>query len=70
MSGNQSLRKILGDGNVPSSSAWGPKRDEDGQTEFSTTPLSTDAGTPNPNKGKKKKGKEKQTLFVIGTFPT
>ncbi|KAI5124372.1 hypothetical protein M0805_008975 [Coniferiporia weirii] len=70
MSGNQSLRKIIG-GQGPATNAWSSSGAE-----------STEASAPNrdseeapddvssqPKKGKKK-GKEKLTLFTLGAFPT
>lgn len=71
MSGNQSLKKILGD-TTPTASAWsnGPvgsaaRALEDGEEG------SMNANVVGFESGKtKKKGKQKQTLFTLGTFPT
>ncbi|GJJ12290.1 hypothetical protein Clacol_006531 [Clathrus columnatus] len=69
MGGNQSLKNILGENNTLPSSAWSQKRDEGGEVQSSVEPSSVEDGTLSTNKGKRKKGKEKQTLFTIGTFP-
>jgi hypothetical protein len=71
VSGNPSLKLILGESTTPPSNPWGPKKDvwptpspthaEENDTTSQGNPVS---------KGKKKKGKEKQTLFTFGTFPT
>jgi E3 ubiquitin-protein ligase ZNF598 len=70
ISGNQSLKHIRGDANAPSVNAWS-KRDDLNVAPPSITEEDDD---PPPmagiGKGKKKKGKEKQTLFTFGTFPT
>lgn len=69
VSGNQSLKYIRGETNK---NAWGSKG-EDPQTA-DTSPIPESHVDPHPpngaSKGKKKKGKEKQTLFTFGTFPT
>jgi hypothetical protein len=73
VSGNQSLKHILGEVNVPPSNPWGAKKGEEpvitpdpSTTEGEVDPLlETSSATR-----KKKKGKEKQTLFTFGTFPT
>lgn len=68
VSGNQSLRKILGE-TAPTVAAWqgndtangggSPVPDEQGVVEETAS-----------GKGKKGKGKQKQTLFTLGSFPT
>ncbi|PPR02196.1 hypothetical protein CVT24_011423 [Panaeolus cyanescens] len=66
VSGNVSLRNILGTSNAPSASAWGASGDSGGQaSEEVAESESTQAG----GAGKKKKGKQKQTLFTLGSFP-
>ncbi|KAF7341130.1 E3 ubiquitin-protein ligase hel2 [Mycena venus] len=74
VSGNVSLRNILGTPAGPAQGAWGagssgtstPNATEPREEEV--TPAETGAGGGG---GKKKgKGKNKQTLFTIGTFPS
>jgi hypothetical protein len=68
MSGNQSLKKILGEA-TPVGSAWSsgtvglPLRTAD-EGESSMNADAVESGKA------KKKGKQKQTLFTLGTFPT
>lgn len=68
VSGNQSLRNILGE-TAPTVAAW------------KSSGTGSGGGTPTPDeqsiaeetaggKGKKGKGKQKQTLFTLGSFPT
>ncbi|KAI1784004.1 hypothetical protein LXA43DRAFT_1044548 [Ganoderma leucocontextum] len=74
ISGNQSLRKILGAG-APVQPAWGGESGGSG----SNTPASGEqadgdsagagAGGGGGSGKKKGKGKQKQTLFTLGTFP-
>lgn len=68
VSGNQSLRKILGEtaptiaawkGNDTASGGGSPIPDEHSVVEETAS-----------GKGKKGKGKQKQTLFTLGSFPT
>ncbi|KAF9242003.1 hypothetical protein BU15DRAFT_72940 [Melanogaster broomeanus] len=71
VSGNRSLRKILGD-TTPAASAWSAS------SSSATTPAETAEREPSEvtanegssSKGKKGKGKQKQTLFTLGSFPT
>jgi len=73
VSGNQSLKHILGELNAPPSNPWGGKTgDECIDTPGSSTAEGDADSLPDGGaaKGKKKKGKEKQTLFTFGTFPT
>jgi hypothetical protein len=71
VSGNQSLKNILGD-TTPVGSAWssgaaGPAARATDDGEEGNTP----ANVVESGSGKaKKKGKQKQTLFTMGTFPT
>ena len=73
VSGNRSLQHILGEANTSSANAWGQKKDvltthptaSVTEADIDMLPVATGA-----SKGKKKKGKEKQTLFTLGTFPT
>jgi len=58
------LKNILGDTGAKPAPAWGQKGEEEGAAD------STDTQPEAAPKGKKKKGKEKQTLFTFGTFPT
>ncbi|KZS99117.1 hypothetical protein SISNIDRAFT_447961 [Sistotremastrum niveocremeum HHB9708] len=48
-------------------SAWGPASAAGGGDEVN---VGTTEGSENAPRGKKKKGKEKQTLFTLGSFPT
>ncbi|KAF8584109.1 hypothetical protein K439DRAFT_1633855 [Ramaria rubella] len=73
VSGNQSLKHILGDVNTPPSNPWGSKKSEDPQANITPPATQNDVNTqPEAGsvKAKKKKGKEKQTLFTFGTFPS
>ncbi|KAK7051638.1 hypothetical protein VNI00_004617 [Paramarasmius palmivorus] len=82
VSGNQSLRNILGQTAPPSVSAWGSSagggssngtstpngvNGDDGPVE-GTGEVTTGGG--GGGKGKKSKGKQKQMLFTLGTFPS
>ncbi|KAL6301834.1 hypothetical protein BKA93DRAFT_447316 [Sparassis latifolia] len=76
VSGNQSLRRILGD-STPATSAWGSGKTAangmNGGTPPSTAeePEEEEVGSREQTPGKKKgKGKQKQTLFTFGSFPT
>ncbi|KAF8495377.1 hypothetical protein JB92DRAFT_2747842 [Gautieria morchelliformis] len=70
VSGNQSLKHILGEATASSANAWS-KRDD---LNVAPPSIAEEDDDPPPmagiGKGKKKKGKEKQTLFTFGTFPT
>lgn len=71
-SGNQSLKNILGE-TAPIAPAWQPNS---GPSTGASTPAIeqeefTDGSSSRPvGKGKKGKGKQKQTLFTLGSFPT
>ncbi|TFK91783.1 hypothetical protein K466DRAFT_294055 [Polyporus arcularius HHB13444] len=74
VSGNQSLRKILGE-SAPAQPAW----QKSGEGSGSSTPGEGPAQSQNDGEsaggqgttGKKKgKGKQKQTLFTLGSFPS
>ncbi|PSR73710.1 hypothetical protein PHLCEN_2v10450 [Hermanssonia centrifuga] len=68
--GNQSLRKILGE-SAPPAPAWGAGGT--GNTNGAATPqegTNTESAAESSNRGKKGKGKQKQTLFTLGSFPT
>lgn len=67
--GNVSLKNILGSTGPPAVAAWGsgPAGVENVGGEESGT---GDVGTTAQGKGKKSKGKQKQTLFTLGSFPT
>ncbi|KAI0636519.1 hypothetical protein C8Q77DRAFT_1154456 [Trametes polyzona] len=78
VSGNQSLRKILGE-SAPAQPAWqSGKGNGSGGESGTSTPGEPSGqadgetnGNGNGNGGKKKgKGKQKQTLFTLGSFPT
>ena len=77
VSGNVSLRNILGTTTGPVVSAWQPNTamgDGNGQVEdqgeAGEGPVSGDTKAASQTKGKKGKGKQKQTLFTMGSFPT
>ncbi|KAK0196440.1 hypothetical protein F5146DRAFT_1107939 [Armillaria mellea] len=64
VSGNTSLRNILGTSTPPPQTVWSA-------TSSSSASPSPDIPPEEPvPKGKKNKGKQKQTLFTLGTFPT
>jgi E3 ubiquitin-protein ligase ZNF598 len=63
--GNQSLRNIIGDSASPGS-AWGTGGSS---RPIQQTPSEIETGAPS-GKGRKGKGKQKQTLFTLGSFPT
>ncbi|KAH6902714.1 hypothetical protein BKA70DRAFT_1304355 [Coprinopsis sp. MPI-PUGE-AT-0042] len=65
--GNVSLKNILGTP-PPAAPAWGAGSDEPGTT--AAAPGGDDAEPAESGGGKKKKGKQKQTLFTLGSFPT
>lgn len=65
MGGNQSLRNIIGN-NRPPSNAWST---DTGDQETSETRDSSEDANTQSKKGRKK-GKEKITLFTLGSFPT
>ncbi|KAL0946428.1 hypothetical protein HGRIS_012651 [Hohenbuehelia grisea] len=67
VSGNQSLKNILGNA-APTTSAW-----QSGGTNSdhaSTAVENGDTAATSGGKGKKNKGKQKQTLFKLGAFPS
>lgn len=63
ISGNKSLRNILGD-TLPVQPAWGQ-----GPSVQPPSPPGPES-EPSTPKGRKGKGKQKQTLFTLGSFPT
>jgi len=65
ISGNKSLKNILGD-TLPTQSAWG----QGPSTHPSSPPPDPGSAEPVSTRGKKGKGKQKQTLFTLGSFPT
>lgn len=68
VSGNQSLRNILGE-TVPTTAAW----KSSGTASGGSTPIPEEQSVIEETasgKGKKGKGKQKQTLFTLGSFPT
>ncbi|KII88284.1 hypothetical protein PLICRDRAFT_29860 [Plicaturopsis crispa FD-325 SS-3] len=73
VSGNQSLRNIRGDSAVPAP-VWGTNgaggANGAGNGGTSATADTTAQSDQAPGKGKKGKGKQKQTLFTLGSFPT
>jgi E3 ubiquitin-protein ligase ZNF598 len=80
VSGNVSLKNILGSTTGPVVSAWQPKSGDgnglantavvEEQGEASEGHVSGDATATAKTKGKKGKAKQKQTLFTMGSFPT
>ncbi|KZT09676.1 uncharacterized protein LAESUDRAFT_646679 [Laetiporus sulphureus 93-53] len=75
---NQSLKRILGE-STPAVPAWGTDG-QNGSTGAGGSgtaapvegPAGIESASPQPTggKGKKGKGKQKQTLFTLGSFPT
>ncbi|KAH8106912.1 hypothetical protein BXZ70DRAFT_867873, partial [Cristinia sonorae] len=67
--GNQSLRNIIGGDSGPSTPVW--QNGAPGQGSGASTPNEPQEDERNdPTGGKKKgKGKQKQTLFTLGSFP-
>jgi hypothetical protein len=67
VSGNQSLRKILGE-TAPTVAAW---KGNDTASGGGTPILDEQSAVEETasGKGKKGKGKQKQTLFTLGSFP-
>ncbi|KAG2052778.1 hypothetical protein BDR06DRAFT_982964 [Suillus hirtellus] len=68
VSGNQSLRNILGE-TAPTVAAW----KSNGTASGGSTPIPEEQNVAEETasgKGKKGKGKQKQTLFTLGSFPT
>lgn len=73
INGNKSLKNIIGETSVVS--AWdGPKNSSnaDGGGEPAAPTSGEEAAVAEiaGGKGKKGKGKQKQTLFTLGVFPT
>ena len=70
VSGNQSLRNILGETSTPA--AWRSNSDITGSGSGAQTPdeHSVEAEETASGKGKRGKGKGKQTLFTLGSFPS
>ena len=72
MSGNVSLRNILGNPTPPAVPAWQAGANGTSVVQaVSAADGSGEAGIAGPGagKGKKGKGKQKQTLFTLGSFP-
>jgi hypothetical protein len=76
--GNQSLKNILGN-TAPAVSAWqagsGPGSGNNSDSNIGTGGGDVAAGGEGEEgtagkKGKKNKGKQKQTLFTLGSFPS
>jgi len=83
MSGNSSLKNILGAPTGPSVTAWqaGPSESVSvissdfvglnvTETDAGGEAASMQGASAGQGKGKKGKGKQKQTLFTLGSFPT
>ncbi|KAF5377479.1 hypothetical protein D9615_005368 [Tricholomella constricta] len=76
VSGNVSLRNILGNPTAPTVPAWaaGGTNANAGAPTGQAAAESGEGDTSSPaagsGKGKKGKGKQKQTLFTLGSFPT
>jgi len=66
ISGNKSLKNILGD-TSPAQPAWGQGPSVQPPSPPSLPGPESEPSTP---KGRKGKGKQKQTLFTLGSFPT
>ncbi|KAJ7138148.1 hypothetical protein C8R44DRAFT_975995 [Mycena epipterygia] len=69
VSGNVSLRNILGTGANPGPAAWGAGTATTASANANEQSSVADGATAGGG-GKKKKGKGKQTLFTLGTFPS
>ncbi|KAG1756876.1 uncharacterized protein EDB91DRAFT_1094923 [Suillus paluster] len=72
VSGNQSLRNILGE-TAPTVAAWKSNGTGSGsgtQTPDDRSVVLGEAKETAGGRGKKGKGKQKQTLFTLGSFPT
>ncbi|KAH7924735.1 hypothetical protein BV22DRAFT_1066211 [Leucogyrophana mollusca] len=75
VSGNQSLRKILGE-TAPAAPAWSGAGSGGGTGSGGGSGAGTpdegggEGGEGSAGKGKKGKGKQKQTLFTLGSFPS
>ncbi|PCH37814.1 hypothetical protein WOLCODRAFT_135863 [Wolfiporia cocos MD-104 SS10] len=71
--GNKSLKRILGD-SAPAVPAWGTGENGTETANGNSTSVAYEgeqgAAEPTSGKGKKGKGKQKQTLFTLGSFPT
>jgi hypothetical protein len=63
--GNVSLKNILGTTGTPQGSAWGEGGGGDFEGEVT---LEAEPAPQTTGKGKRR-GKQKQTLFTLGTFP-
>ncbi|TFK36394.1 hypothetical protein BDQ12DRAFT_249403 [Crucibulum laeve] len=71
VSGNVSLRNILGNNIAPAVPAWQSSGGgSNGNATSGQAAEDGDAGAATAGKGKKSKGKQKQTLFTLGSFPT
>ena len=82
MGGNSSLKNILGASTGPAQAAWkaGPSESVSLiSSDFTGLDVTDNDGgegvvmgdaTGGQRKGKKSKGKQKQTLFTLGSFPT
>jgi len=73
--GNVSLKNILGSTGSPAVPAWNAPGSGDGPgtstPQAQTQPVSDNSAEgPAVARGKKGKGKQKQTLFTLGSFPT
>jgi hypothetical protein len=73
VSGNVSLKNILGSSSTPPGSSWGANSLS---TTTQTVPEAVAQNRPDesdgraPAKSNKRRGKQKQTLFTLGSFPT
>jgi hypothetical protein len=68
VSGNTSLRNIVGD--TPTKSAWGGGGGANVETVRDVDSIAVGEVERESPKGKKGKGKQKQTLFTLGSIPT
>ena len=75
--GNVSLKNILGGSSAPAVAAWGggggggnSNADTPGGDSVAAVEGSGEGVQTGPKAGKKGKGKQKQTLFTLGSFPT
>ena len=70
VSGNVSLKNILGSTGPTVAAAWGAGSSGGGESAGQEAEITeAEAQTHTTGKGKKGKGKQKQTLFTLGSFP-
>jgi hypothetical protein len=76
VSGNVSLKNILGSSSTPPGTSWGANGLSTASIATQTVPEAVVQNRPDKSDGrasaksKKGRGKQKQTLFTLGSFPT